>query len=230
MLEAGKYYHIFNRGNNREDIFKEEKNYAYFLKLYEHHIGPIAETYAYCLMKNHFHLLVKIREQKNLPVYKHPPGLKDLEGVKQISDSDSVRDRKHLPGFRNLEGVQHTDVVPNPSRTFSNLFNAYTKSINKMYGRTGSLFEKNFRRIEVDSDLYFARLVHYIHLNPQKHGFVDDFRSYPHSSYQIIISDAETVLQRVKVIEWFGGRQDLIEWHLKVSNEQDLAKYLGPDE
>lgn len=66
MIEFGKYYHIYNRGNNREDLFKEEKNYDYFLKLYAHHIDPIAETFAYCLMKNHFHLLIKIKEKEEI--------------------------------------------------------------------------------------------------------------------------------------------------------------------
>lgn len=201
MLEAGKYYHIYNRGNNREDLFKEEKNYSYFLKLYEHHIEPVAETYAYCLMRNHFHLLIKI---------------KDLE---------------HLPGFRNLEGVEHNpEVVKTPSRAFSNLFNAYTKSINKMYGRTGSLFEKNFRRIEVDSEQYFARLIHYIHFNPQQHHFMDDYRGYPHSSYQLVLSEEETIVQRRKVIEWFGGRKELLEFHANASFEKEIIHYVGDDE
>jgi len=133
MLEQGKYYHIYNRGNNREDLFKEEKNYEYFLRLYAYHLDPVADTFAYCLLKNHFHLLIKVKE--------------------------------HLPGLQNLE-----DVLP-ASKAFSNLFNAYTKSINKAYKRSGSLFQKNFRRIEVSSDKYFTRLIHYIHFNPQKHRF-----------------------------------------------------------
>ena len=53
-LERGKYYHIYNRGNNRENIFLQERNYAYFLKLYARHIEPVADTFAYCLMRNHF--------------------------------------------------------------------------------------------------------------------------------------------------------------------------------
>ena len=61
-LEPGKYYHIFTRGNNREDIFPEEKNYAYFLQLYRNHISSIADTFAYCLLKNHFHFLIRIKE------------------------------------------------------------------------------------------------------------------------------------------------------------------------
>ena len=61
-LQPGVYYHIYNRGNNRENLFLENRNYPYFLTLYEKHIEPIADTYAYCLMRNHFHLLVKIKE------------------------------------------------------------------------------------------------------------------------------------------------------------------------
>jgi len=60
-LESGNYYHIYNRGNNSETIFKENRNNEHFLNLYNTHINPIADTYAWCLMKNHFHLLVRIK-------------------------------------------------------------------------------------------------------------------------------------------------------------------------
>jgi putative transposase len=61
-LEEGCFYHIYNRGNNREVIFKETSNYLYFLTLMEKYIVPVADVFAYCLMNNHFHLLVKIRD------------------------------------------------------------------------------------------------------------------------------------------------------------------------
>ena len=65
-LEPGQYYRIFNRGNNREKLFVEERNYRYFLELYAKHIMPVAETYAYCLLRNHFHILVRIQDQETL--------------------------------------------------------------------------------------------------------------------------------------------------------------------
>lgn len=49
-LLPGRYYHIYNRGNNRENLFREERNYPYFLGLYARHVGPIAQTFAYCLI------------------------------------------------------------------------------------------------------------------------------------------------------------------------------------
>lgn len=60
-LEFGKYYHIYNRGINSENLFKESRNYEYFLTLHTKHIEPIAETFAWCLLKNHFHLLVRVK-------------------------------------------------------------------------------------------------------------------------------------------------------------------------
>ena len=61
-LHHGMYYHIYNRGNNRETLFREDRNYNYFLYLYKKYIYPIADLYAYCLLPNHFHFLVQIKE------------------------------------------------------------------------------------------------------------------------------------------------------------------------
>ncbi|HDL19371.1 MAG TPA: transposase [Bacteroidetes bacterium] len=55
------FYHIYNRGNNRENIFIETANYRYFLDLVTKYICPIAEIFAYCLLKNHFHFLVRLK-------------------------------------------------------------------------------------------------------------------------------------------------------------------------
>lgn len=60
-LEAGRFYHVYNRGNNREPLFRTGRNYAFFLQRYAHHVDPVVETLAYCLLGNHFHLLVRVR-------------------------------------------------------------------------------------------------------------------------------------------------------------------------
>lgn len=53
------YYHVYNGGINGEPIFKEARNYNYFPEKYAQHINPIADTYAYCLLSNHFHFLIR---------------------------------------------------------------------------------------------------------------------------------------------------------------------------
>jgi hypothetical protein len=66
-LQPGNYYHIFNHGNNRENIFIQERNYTYFLQLYTRYIDPVADTFAYCLLRNHFQLLVRIKDMADSP-------------------------------------------------------------------------------------------------------------------------------------------------------------------
>ena len=65
-LIEGQYYHIYNRGINGCDIFPEDKNFDYFLKLYSKHITETIETFAYCLLRNHFHLLIRVKTQEEL--------------------------------------------------------------------------------------------------------------------------------------------------------------------
>jgi REP element-mobilizing transposase RayT len=67
-FESGKYYHLYNRGNNNELIFINNDNYNYFLKLVKKYLHTILEVYSYCLLPNHFHFVVKIKETKYLPI------------------------------------------------------------------------------------------------------------------------------------------------------------------
>lgn len=191
------FYHIYNRGIDGCDLFLERTNYEHFLRLYDRHISPVAETYAWVLMKNHFHFLIRVLPTPD----------------------------PNLPGScsRNLEGFSGSR---NPvSQAFSNLFNAYTKAFNKKYDRTGSLFEKNFHRIEVDNENYFRQLVVYIHSNPVHHGFTDDFRDYPWSSYGSVVSARPTNLQHPKLLGWFNDKGDFLDVHNKKIDVQ-LIRHL----
>ncbi|MFO7658233.1 MAG: hypothetical protein R6W78_14325 [Bacteroidales bacterium] len=60
-LIHGNYYHIYNCGINGEVLFRENSNDEYFLLLYDKHVTPVADTFAWCLMGNHFHLLVRVK-------------------------------------------------------------------------------------------------------------------------------------------------------------------------
>ncbi len=61
-LSCGETYHIYNRAVGDELLFKSEKDYEYFIKKLKRFIIPIANIFAYCLIPNHFHLLLKIKE------------------------------------------------------------------------------------------------------------------------------------------------------------------------
>ena len=192
-LEAGRVYHLYNRGNNREDLFRDAFDYQCFLQLYRKYVQPRVDTLAYCLMGNHFHLMVRIRVA--------PRVLED-------------------PWDASPRSV---------SQAFSNYFNAYTKTVNKRHQRTGKLFAEHFGRIEVSGANYFARLVTYIHRNPQRHGFVADFRSWRWSSYAAICSLGPTLVERTEVLNWYGGLREFENAHLRDEDAADLLSITGPD-
>lgn len=65
-LQTETFYHIYNRGINGENIFKAPDNYPYFLTKYKNYIPNITDTYAYCLLKNHFHILIKTHSEDEI--------------------------------------------------------------------------------------------------------------------------------------------------------------------
>lgn len=78
-LEYGCYYHVFNHAVGDLNLFKNSSNYEHFLMLYEKYIYPIADTFAWVLMPNHFHFAIRIRNEEEL---QKPFGRSYLSGVK----------------------------------------------------------------------------------------------------------------------------------------------------
>ena len=107
------------------------------------------------------------------------------------------------------------------SQALSNLCNAYAKSFNKTYNRTGSLFEKPFRRIELDSELYLKRLILYVHLNPLKHKVFESFENYPYSSYQEVLFQYSDCIPHDEVISLFDDVKNF-EWNHQFRKQQVL--------
>lgn len=200
-FQCSHFYHVYSRGNNGENIFIEERNYSYFLSLYKKHISPVADTYAYCLLRNHFHLLIQIKDEEDL---------KRMEGSERSERSDPFSANR-------------------ASRAFQSLFGAYAMAINKAYGRHGRLFEEHFGRIEIDRNDYFTNLIFYIHFNPQKHRFVNDFRSWQWSSYRACVSSQVTQVQREQVLAWFGGLNRFMQFHQGAADEKTIAHLIDGD-
>jgi putative transposase len=200
-LTYGNFYHIYNRGNNQDNLFRKERNYAYFLDLWWKHVSPIADTWAYCLLKNHFHAVVYIKNKE------------DLTGLKQKSADRGVRGDKGA-GLANTPGDLSGLKVP--SKYFSNFFNAYARGFNIAAQRTGALFERPFKRIPIDNTKYLMQLIVYVHQNPQKHNFVEDFRQWNFSSYHMLVAKTPTRLQSDRVMESFGGTENFVRIHQEI--------------
>jgi hypothetical protein len=93
------------------------------------------------------------------------------------------------------------------SDQFSHFFNAYAKTINKAYDRTGSLFQHPFGRVPITTDRQFWNVIAYIHQNPQKHRYARDFRDWKWSSYGMILAEKPTKVKHNAVLDWFGGKE-----------------------
>ncbi|MCF6169828.1 MAG: hypothetical protein L3J31_01825 [Bacteroidales bacterium] len=203
ILEFGSYYHIFNRGIDSAKIFNQKEDYEHFLELYKKYIPLIADTYAWTLMNNHFHFLVRIKDENEIGFLVHLTGSNKIEKWKVVFSEEASP----------LDIVGNKLKKPNPSRQFSHLFNAYSKWFNNKYHRTGGLFEKGFRRKEVENEHYLTHLVYYIHHNPLHHGIVKKYTSYQWTSYLDFIEGQSTIIDVKKVIDWFDDLGNFVFFH-----------------
>lgn len=77
QLHADYYYHVYNRTNNKELLFRNDDNRILFLEKYKEYLQDYLHTYAYCLLDNHFHLLVRIRSMPE--IYEHVQNIKAVD-------------------------------------------------------------------------------------------------------------------------------------------------------
>jgi len=188
-FEAAHFYHVFNRGNNKENIFKTKDNYSYFLNLVKKHLLSICDIYSYCLLPNHFHFIIRIKSFNELPT-----------------------------NFKNSKTKLH--------QPFSNLFNAYTKAINKKQQRTGSLFQEHLKRIQINNEEYLRHLIVYVNTNPTHHA-ISNFKEYKYASYQSLISEKTSLLKRKEVLDLFNDVENFkYVLNVKKLNIEALNEYL----
>lgn len=144
-IQPDKFYHIFNHANGFENVFREPENYRFFLEKYLKYISPVAETYAYCLTPNHFHLVVRMPKRavidelirnKNNP---YPANIFSIQAstnnFSKVSDFGKVEENK----------ISDSEIEKYLSKQFANLFSSYTQAFNKVNNRMGSLFIKKFK-------------------------------------------------------------------------------------
>jgi REP element-mobilizing transposase RayT len=182
-IQPEHVYHVYNRANGAEQLFLSSENYLFFLRKFEQYISPVADVFCYCLLPNHFHFLIRIKNEQeiktNLPVA--------------------------FPKFGAIEKLV--------SKQFSKLFSSYTQAFNKVNGRKGSLFMKSFKRKEVTSQNYLLKLIHYIHLNPVVAGLVSTAGKWTFSSYPAFNSNKKTRLLKQEVIALFTDLENFKYYH-----------------
>ena len=84
----GSFYHIYNRGNDQQLIFFQERNYEFFLNKVKQYVVPHANLLAWCLMPNHFHFLMQANQETQKIVKETPNKINALtEGVRIMLSS-----------------------------------------------------------------------------------------------------------------------------------------------
>ncbi|MFN0175799.1 MAG: transposase [Saprospiraceae bacterium] len=184
-LLPGKAYHLFNHAVGIENLFREDRNYVFFLKKFRKYATPVCRTFSYALLPNHFHFLVQIRS---------------------LTEIGSL-----MPSGEGSPTAESCVVFV--MQQFSNLFNGYAKAYNKLYNRKGALFIDYLRRKPIGDATYFQQTVLYHHFNAVKHGFCDTPLDYRFSSYPAFLSNLPSVLERETVIQQFGGQAAFIARH-----------------
>lgn len=198
-LQPGSTYPIFNHANGFENVFCDDGNYWFFLDQYKKHIFPIAETFAWCLMPNHFHLVVRIRKR---------------EIIEELIRNKSDINFSKVPNFGKVKNYNFDNEIEKfLSKQFANLFSSYTQAFNKMHHRKGSMFIKNFKRELITCKEHFLITLVYVHRNPIHHGFRTAFDDWPYSSYLGILNTEDTGVENKKVLAVFGGRDAFIKRH-----------------
>ncbi len=172
MYEAGKIYHCYNQGNNREKIFLEDRHYLYFIDKMKRYLLPNADILAYCLMPNHFHWLIVMKE----------------EGASQSETK--------LPNVLR----ERNRSMPKISKDIAKLLSSYARGFNQEQKRSGSLFRTRtklkdtwdeyyvcerdrrdkFNFLEYES--YTQVCFDYIHTNPVNAGLVKESSEWKFSS------------------------------------------------
>jgi len=185
-LIGGNYYHIFNRGINGQPIFFQPSNYDYFLRLWKKYPGNYMQVLAFCLLPNHFHFLVKLAERIEI---------RDA----QYNIQEIVEDENRIG-----------EII---SEQLRRLFISYSQAINRQENRTGSLFNRNFKRIELTDDEHLKYLFFYIHHNPVKYGISNNYQNYKYSSFKAYMSKKSTEISRDLGFEIFDGTDGFITYH-----------------
>ena len=190
-FEEGKTYHFYNRAVSDDLLFRDDHDYKNFLAKFDTYFGDYFKVYAYCLIPNHFHFLVKVKSSKEC--------------------IDTIRNEKTKKSISFIEGecTLHDFLADQLRRLFSSIGLSY----NSKYKRRGPLFSPRSKRVSIDNDVKFTYLLAYIHHNPIHHRLVSNYSEWKYSSYNVYSPELHTKINKEEVIDWIGGTDIFYELH-----------------
>ena len=178
------FYHIYNRAIGTDWLFVNNDNHQYFLQKWKKYIHPYMDTFAYCLMSNHYHFLARVKTV-------------DVAFMQAVAKENTVASRSYYAGIMTID-----DFLLDQ---FKRLFSSYALAFNKQQNRHGSLFEESFKRIQISNEVKLLNTLCYIHHNPIHHQLSPVYDLWTYSSYKSYLSDQPTLLARQEGLQLFDG-------------------------
>lgn len=204
-------YHIYNQGNNHQKIFYNRDNYGFFLQKMNDYLLPYCDVLAWCLMPNHFHWMVYVRESElEIPTSRGAiTGKTEIDRVtlnREVSRG-AIAGRTKIDRVTQSHPVNGSITKRNLNDSIAILLRSYTRAINVEQSRSGSLFRQKTKADcitnpqEVSPSYYnlgFGTLIYipdpdrdypqicfnYIHQNPVKVGLVKNPYDWEFSSFR----------------------------------------------
>ena len=169
-IAQGEHYHILNRGNNKQILFKDDKDRVRFLFLLLYFQSPLTFPKISPITSNYV---------------KHPVFDVSDENIKSI-----IRDRFiDVLNFALMPNHFHLTVYEKKeggiARYMQRVLNSYTKYFNTRHEQSGHLFQGPYRAVHIKDEGQLFYLSAYIHRNPRElPQWKNKEHHYPWSSYQ----------------------------------------------
>ena len=182
------FYHVYNRVTHKESLFIDYSDRQFFLKQWDALLGAYVDTYSYCLMSNHFHFVIKVKEP-------------DEDYWECVKTEKTVASNAYLSG----------DIDSNAflEDQFKRFFSSYANKYNSKYERHGSLFQKRFKRIELPTLLSILNKICYVHHNPIHHHVETDYDAWEYSSYKAYVLDKPTKICKREGMILFSDKMSI---------------------
>lgn len=191
------YYHLYNRGVEKRNIFEDKADHLNFLRLLEVHLCP------------------PVQDDETVP-----PGLKPIKAVKTLFGELELLAYCLMPNhFHLLAKQKEADAI---TRLMRQVCTRYSMYFNKKYGRVGSLFEGIYKGALIDSEGHLFHLTRYLHWNP--FGILPRSGGAPKGSPSLTGSTLKRLLdyRYSSLAEYLGKRKT--EW---VKPEEILRQFGG---
>ena len=217
IFEKGYLYHIYNQGNNKQKIFYNRENYLFFLRKINDYILPYADVLAWCLMPNHFHLMVLVNEIELIQGFTQS---------KALASNEVEYKSKELNHQMTINRSKRSHQMNIKIRTFNTsiaiMLRSFTRAINKQENRTGSLYKphtkaecincfKGLKPNFIQSNMLLNNLLaekqypqvcfNYIHQNPVKANLVKNAVDWEFSSEKDYVGLRNGILVNKAVAE-----------------------------